>query len=60
VRQEHQQREALMLCVICEDHEKEIAFQPCGHVCACYNCAVQLPDCPICRVEYTDFLRVYL
>lgn len=36
-------------CVICLDEQTAIVFSPCGHLCACANCAVQINECCICR-----------
>ncbi|CEM02386.1 unnamed protein product [Vitrella brassicaformis CCMP3155] len=47
-------------CVICMAKPDECAFDPCGHVCACMDCAVKLDDCPICRTKIMKVLRVFL
>lgn len=41
-------------CVVCLDCEPAIIFAPCGHFCACEDCARQLfsssgKRCPMCR-----------
>ncbi|XP_063725356.1 mitochondrial ubiquitin ligase activator of NFKB 1-like isoform X3 [Symsagittifera roscoffensis] len=53
-------------CVICLEARRETFFVPCGHVCACTNCANLLTGassngrrCPICRQSFTqiNYLR---
>ena len=36
-------------CKICLDRDATMVFSPCGHICACRQCTVQLRDCPVCR-----------
>lgn len=36
-------------CVVCMEKQYEVVFVPCGHVCTCMGCAMQLLQCPICR-----------
>jgi hypothetical protein len=50
------------LCVICLNKEKNTAFEPCGHVCCCYNCAFELikKNCPICRSFNNNIVRIYI
>jgi baculoviral IAP repeat-containing protein 7/8 len=45
-------------CVICTIAEREIAFQPCGHLAACINCSFKITTCCICRMEIKTRLRV--
>lgn len=38
------------LCVVCRTNPREIILLPCGHVCLCEDCSVDIAsDCPICR-----------
>jgi hypothetical protein len=43
----------LIVCIVCHDKLKESVFYPCGHRCACYNCAVVVftihKKCPKCN-----------
>ncbi|KAF5292592.1 hypothetical protein FQA39_LY13925 [Lamprigera yunnana] len=42
------------LCVVCKVNPKEVILLPCGHVCLCEDCSVEiLNKCPVCR-EYID------
>lgn len=40
------------ICVVCRENPKEIILLPCGHVCLCEDCAVDITEsCPICRTH---------
>ncbi|KAJ6644431.1 Mitochondrial E3 ubiquitin protein ligase 1 [Pseudolycoriella hygida] len=40
------------MCVVCVSNPKEVICLPCGHVCLCEDCALQIKDfCPICRAK---------
>jgi len=47
-------------CVVCYDKEPTMAMIPCGHVCACDDCAEFLRDCPMCRAPVLEARRIYL
>jgi hypothetical protein len=49
-------------CVVCLEAPKVVAFQPCGHVVTCNDCAARLlgGKCPICRANVASLLRVFL
>lgn len=37
-------------CVVCVNNPKEVIVLPCGHVCLCEDCAVEIKSaCPVCR-----------
>ena len=36
-------------CSICYENNCNIVIIPCGHVCACSNCASNITLCPMCR-----------
>lgn len=46
-------------CKICFETTIDCVLLPCGHMCACYGCAEQLKNCPICRVRLTQVHYVY-
>ncbi|XP_061185439.1 uncharacterized protein LOC133193487 [Saccostrea echinata] len=46
-------------CKICMDCEMNTLFEPCGHLCACQQCASQLRKCPICNQKVKKLHRVY-
>ncbi|KAJ8680038.1 hypothetical protein QAD02_015825 [Eretmocerus hayati] len=38
------------LCVVCRTNPREIILIPCGHVCLCEDCSIDIEDnCPVCR-----------
>jgi len=45
-------------CCICLDNLPETALIPCGH-CVCEDCAQELHQCPICRMDIQNTLRIY-
>jgi hypothetical protein len=53
---------AQAVCVVCLEAPKVIAFQPCGHVVTCNDCATRLLGgvCPICRKPIASLLRVFV
>ena len=56
--------DALGLCIICGDETKSMAFIPCGHLCACSECASKVmrrsPRCPGCRCSALETLKIFL
>jgi len=46
-------------CSICLSEKPEIVFDPCGHICSCYDCSKIVDACHICRKEITNRIRVY-
>ena len=51
------------LCVVCLDGKRSHLFAPCGHQCACVDCAKLLEHngdpCPICRNQIESVVRVF-
>ncbi|XP_051173472.1 uncharacterized protein LOC127289532 [Leptopilina boulardi] len=53
------------VCCICRDRSSVFCFVPCGHLNICDGCHEQystLPErqCPMCRAEYTQIIRVFM
>lgn len=48
------------LCKICRKEEMGIAFVPCRHVCACFECAKKMKECPVCFEPFFAFIQVFL
>lgn len=50
-------------CCICLDEEvKGVCFVPCGHICACWECANEIKKrgkCPVCRQPVQTVIRTY-
>lgn len=46
-------------CVVCMEHESQMIFLPCGHVCCCQTCSDALQSCPLCRASVSQRIRLY-
>ena len=50
-------------CIVCMDGTRTHAFMPCGHWCACGQCAAVLhaagTGCPMCRRGIASVARIY-
>ncbi|XP_059404128.1 E3 ubiquitin-protein ligase LRSAM1-like isoform X2 [Carassius carassius] len=46
-------------CVVCMEHESQVIFLPCGHVCCCQTCSIALQSCPLCRGSISQRVRLY-
>ncbi|KAL0477842.1 hypothetical protein AKO1_005282 [Acrasis kona] len=48
-------------CVVCMESESTYICTPCGHMCVCKACAMQVKNkhCPLCRAHVESSLRVY-
>lgn len=46
-------------CAVCLSAQRSHALDPCGHLCACYNCATKLNSCPMCRRPISRILQIY-
>ena len=46
------------LCKICYEYEKNCVISPCGHV-ICTNCAINVPQCPVCRTGISNLTKIY-
>ncbi|XP_070305217.1 E3 ubiquitin-protein ligase mib1 [Salvelinus sp. IW2-2015] len=44
-----QSRTKIEECVVCSDKKAAVLFEPCGHMCACENCASLMKKCVQCR-----------
>jgi len=54
--------EEIQNCLICFEHTRELAFDPCGHLVCCVQCAKNIRNqrCPICRKNIKRSLRVHI
>lgn len=52
--------EAQKGCLICYERDRDAVFYPCGHMCACMECARELEDCPYCHKQVAEPIRLYL
>jgi protein neuralized len=52
-------------CTICCEKSVDSVLYMCGHMCMCYECAIQQwrgrggGQCPICRAVIRDVIRTY-
>ena len=46
-----------ILCVICLDAHRAVAFVPCGHMCCCASCSGAVSECPLCRQSVRGTLK---
>ena len=49
-------------CKICYENISNCIFEPCLHMCCCYECIKQLENdsCPICRKSYENILKIFI
>jgi hypothetical protein len=45
-------------CIICFVNPKSHAAVPCGHQCACGECAAQMNECPVCRNPVREWFHI--
>nr|CAD7586028.1 unnamed protein product [Timema genevievae] len=45
-------------CAVCLDDTCEVIFVPCGHMCCCIKCAELMGQCPLCRADINQKVRV--
>uniref|UniRef100_A0A3Q1B2X6 RING-type domain-containing protein n=1 Tax=Amphiprion ocellaris TaxID=80972 RepID=A0A3Q1B2X6_AMPOC len=46
-------------CVVCMETGSQVIFLPCGHVCCCQVCSDALQNCPLCRSNISQRIRLY-
>lgn len=52
-------------CTVCYEKPVDSVLYMCGHMCMCYECALQQwrgrggGQCPICRAVIRDVIRTY-
>ena len=51
-------------CSVCFENAVDCVLYTCGHMCLCYDCAVDIKSnqnalCPICRQEIKDIIKTY-
>lgn len=51
-------------CVVCMSESRNMVLFPCRHMCLCEGCCSRVlsdrRQCPLCRMEVTDTVKVYL
>ncbi|XP_017296619.1 E3 ubiquitin-protein ligase LRSAM1 [Kryptolebias marmoratus] len=46
-------------CVVCMETGSRVIFLPCGHICCCQVCSDALQNCPLCRSNICQRIRLY-
>nr|XP_020495739.1 E3 ubiquitin-protein ligase LRSAM1 isoform X1 [Labrus bergylta] len=46
-------------CVVCMETGSQVIFLPCGHVCCCQVCNDAMQNCPLCRSNISQRIRLY-
>jgi hypothetical protein len=51
-----------MECVICNDQMRNVIFQPCHHMCVCYDCYKKLQNkqCPMCKASVSSITEIFI
>jgi len=58
---EKMRRRTMKKCTVCLQKEVSIICLPCGHVCLCEECSLNVSNrCPLDRAKITELKRVYL
>jgi hypothetical protein len=54
--------EKLPECALCMDKERNIAYDPCGHIVSCMKCfeGMKKQECSVCSALITRTLKVFL
>ena len=47
------------ICVICLENQRNAVILPCGHVCGCRWCLLQVRTCPICRGDIDRLVPMF-
>mmetsp|Transcript_42636 Transcript_42636/g.109728 ORF Transcript_42636/g.109728 Transcript_42636/m.109728 type:complete len:113 (-) Transcript_42636:6871-7209(-) len=59
LEKERADEEERKMCKVCFANDACAVLLPCGHICVCEACALQLEDCPICKTPIEERKRVY-
>lgn len=53
-------KEVMVSCKSCRSKEVCVLMLPCRHLCLCIECDVFVDICPVCRVQKSGSLQVYM
>jgi len=59
VEDHHEAASSKPCCVICMVAPAEFACIPCGHMCGCQLCLSKVRQCPICRQDFKQTVKVF-
>ena len=48
-REEHKEKEEMVLCKVCKSGKSCILMLPCKHLCCCKGCEALVDVCPVCE-----------
>lgn len=48
-----------IICKLCFERNIDVTLIPCGHCITCSTCLPSVTSCPICRLKFTDVMKVY-
>ena len=56
-----QDRQQQLQCIVCTHQLRDVIIQPCGHLCLCHDCSLEmdLTKCPICFKTVKETTRIY-
>ena len=57
IRRENEELKTSRTCKVCLDADVQIVFLPCGHFVCCQNCAREVSQCPMCRIDIMGSVR---
>lgn len=63
VQERPDQRGLMPQCSICLDATSSHAFTPCGHLCSCQGCSIDIivrGRCPICRAAVQGAMQIFI
>ena len=55
----NEKEEERKMCKICYENKKNSVFIPCGHICSCFECALKLEECPLCRMKIEKIVKTF-
>ena len=47
-------------CLVCGDAPRTHLCAPCGHLCFCVDCSIDMDACPVCREDAWHILKLYV
>lgn len=50
----------MLLCVVCQGHERGVVLVPCFHFALCSICAPGISECPLCREGVQERKRMVI
>ena len=49
----------VLMCIVCMDQERTMLCLPCRHLQLCEDCSSECKNCPSCRAEVQQYLKVF-